>query len=301
MELRHLRYFVAVAEELHFGRGAARLRVAQPALSQQIKQLERELGVELLARTKRRVALTEPGRLFLPEARRTLAQAAAAVDVARRAAAGEVGRLRIGYVDAALWGILPTILGAFRERHPAVRLALQERLPAQQAAALRQGVIDVGIAPPPRSPTGIDTMPVSEERVVLALPATHPLAAEPEVALTELAHEPWVLVPGRTPSRLRELVLATCASAGFTPRVAQEAKQLDALVALVSAGLGVTLVPHAAGRVPRAGVVYRPLRGVDVRFPLVAAWMRGDPPPTVQSFLAVLRQTVDASAAAAAP
>jgi DNA-binding transcriptional LysR family regulator len=296
MELRHLRYFVAVAEELHFGRGAARLRVAQPALSQQIKQLEQELGVALLTRTKRRVALTEPGRLFLPEARRTLAQAAAAIDVARRAAAGETGRLRIGYVDAALWGVLPLVLGAYRERYPAVRLALRELLPAQQAAALRQGSIDVGIAPPPRAPAGIETVPVSEERVVLALPAAHPLAAQPEVALAALADEPWVLVPGRTPSRLRELVLASCASAGFTPRVAQEARQLDALVALVSAGLGVTLVPHAAGRVPRAGVVYRPLRGADLRFPLVAAWARGgDPPPTLQSFLAVLRETVVAA------
>ncbi|MGZ8457109.1 MAG: LysR family transcriptional regulator [Gemmatirosa sp.] len=301
MELRHLRYFVAVAEELHFGRGAARLRVAQSALSQQIKQLERELGVELLARTKRRVSLTEPGRLFLPEARRTLAQAATAADVARRAGAGEVGRLRLGYVDAALWGVLPAVLGAFRERHPAVRLALRELLPAQQAGALRQGALDVGIAPPPRSPAGVETAPVSEERVVLALPATHRLAAESEVDLRDLAEEPWLLVPGRTPSRLRELVMATCASAGFTPRVAQEARQLDALVALVSAGLGLTLVPYAAGRVPRANVVYRPLRGLDLRFPLVAAWLRGDPPPTVHSFLAVLRDTVAGAGATDMP
>ena len=292
MELRHLRYFVAVAEELHFGRAALRLRIAQPALSQQVRALERELGVELLARTKRRVALTEPGRLFLPEARRTLAQAAAAADVARRAAAGQVGRLRIGYVDAALWGVLPAVLGAYRERHPGVRLTLMERLPTQQVAALRQGDLDVGIGPPPRGAAELETAPVSEERVVVALPAAHPLAAHEAIDLRALADEPWVLVPARMPSRLRELVTTACAAAGFTPRVAQEAKQLDALVALVSAGLGVTFVPHAAGRLPRAGVVYRPLAGEALRFPLVAAWRRGDAPPTVQSFLAVLREVV---------
>ena len=292
MELRHLRYFVAVAEELHFGRAALRLRIAQPALSQQIRQLDGELGVALLARTKRRVALTEPGRLFLPEARRALAQAAAAADVARRAGAGEVGRLRIGYVDAALWGVLPAVLGAYRERHPDVRLTLLERLPTQQVAALRQGDLDVGIGPPPRLIGEFETAPVSEERVVVALPAAHPLAARDAVDLRDLADEPWVLVPARMPSRLRELVSAACAAAGFTPRVAQEARQLDALVALVSAGLGVTFVPHAAGRLPRAGVVYRPLAGQALRFPLVAAWRRGDAPPTVASFLAVLRDVV---------
>ena len=292
MELRHLRYFVAVAEELHFGRAATRLRIAQPALSQQIRQLERELGVELLARTKRRVALTEPGRLFLPEARRTLAQAAAAVDVARRAGEGQVGRLRIGYVDAALWGVLPAVLGAYRERHPAVRLTLLERLPTQQVAALRLGDLDVGIGPPPRVAGEFDTAPVSEETVVVALPAAHALAAHDAIDLRDLADEPWVLVPARMPSRLRELVMTACAAAGFTPRVAQEARQLDALVALVSAGLGVTFVPHAAGRLPRAGVVYRPLRDQALRFPLVAAWRQGDAPPTVDSFLAVLREVV---------
>src|SRR4051812_12789789 len=120
VELRHLRYFIAVAEELHFGRAAARSHVAQPALSQQIKQLETELGVMLLARTKRRVTLTEPGRLFLVEARRALAQVAIAEDTARRANAGEAGRLRIGYVDSALWGALPAVIGVFRERYPRV-------------------------------------------------------------------------------------------------------------------------------------------------------------------------------------
>src|SRR5687768_10910437 len=180
MELRHLRYFVAVAEELHFGRAAARLRVAQPALSQQIKQLERELGVTLLARTRRRVALTEPGRLFLTEARRTLAQAASAVEVARRAAAGHAGRLRIGHVDIALWGVLPTLVRVYRERYPGVALSLRETLPARQLAALRAGELDVGIGPPPTSGP-FETAPVSADPVLLALPSGHRLAAQESV------------------------------------------------------------------------------------------------------------------------
>ena len=295
MELRHLRYFVAVAEELHFGRAAARLRVAQPALSQQIKQLEQELGVMLLARTKRRVALTEPGRVFLPEARRTLAQAAGAAELARRAAAGEAGRLRIGYVDSALWGVLPAVLGAYRDAHPMVRLTLLERLPAQQVAGLRAGDLDVCVGPPPPPGTlGVfQTAPVSDDGILLALPAAHRLADRETVELADLAEEPWVLVNARTPSRLREMAVAACAAAGFTPRVAQEARQLDALVALVSAGLGVTFVPSTAERMPRPGVALRPVRGLDLRFILVAIWRRGEAPATVRSFLEVLRRVVE--------
>ena len=292
MELRHLRYFIAVAEELHFGRAAARSHVAQPALSQQIMQLEAELGVLLLARTKRRVALTEAGRLFLVEARRALAQVATAVDTARRASAGEVGRLRIGYVDSALWGALPTVIGRFRERFPGVALTMLERLPKQQLAGLRLGDLDVCIGPPPPIAPDLRSTHVTEERVMVALPAAHPLAARKSIALPSLADERWVLVPSRVPSRLRDLVIAACAAEGFTPRVTQEARELDALVALVSAGLGVTLVPMTAERIPRQGVVYRRLRGVDLKFQLAAIWMRGPAPPTVASFIGVLRDVV---------
>ena len=292
MELRHLRYFVAVAEELHFGRAAARLHVAQPALSQQIKQLEHELGVLLLARTKRRVALTEPGRLFLAEARRTLTQAALAVEVARGAEGGEIGRLRIGYVDAALWGALPDVIRTFRDRFPRVTLTMLERLPAHQIAGLRRGDLDVAIGPPPPASALVDTEPVTEEPVVAALPAAHPLAARGAVTVADLADDPWVLVPARVPCRLRNLALGAAAAAGFTPRVAQEARELDALVALVSAGLGVTLVPRSAARTQRPGVVFRPLAGDPLTFRLVALWRRGQTRPALRTFLDVLRETV---------
>lgn len=293
MELRHLRYFVAVAEELHFGRAAARVHVAQSALSQQIKRLEARLGVELLTRTKRHVALTEPGRLFLVEARRTLAQAEQAVAVARRAAAGEEGRLRIGYVDAALWGVLPGILRAYRTDHPAVELTLLERLPAQQVAGLTAGRLDVGIGPPPQSDE-LESVLITDEPLVAALPAEHRLASETAIDLPTLAADPWVLLPARIRSPLRDVVIAACAAAGVTPQVRQVARQLDVVIALVSAGLGVTLAPRSAERVSREGVVFRPLRGLDTRFRLAAAWHRTGASPTTLSFLAVLQREIAA-------
>lgn len=288
MELRHLRYFVAVADELHFGRAAARLHVAQPALSQQVRRLERELGVELLARTKRRVALTPAGRLFLVEARRTLGRAEEAVAVARRAAAGEEGRLRIGYVDSALWGTLPGALRVFRERYPAVALNLSERLPLEQGKRLAAGELDVGIGPPPPGGELAHEL-FEEEAYVVALPTGHARAGADEVELADLAGEPWVMTPARVQSRTRQVLLGACAAAGFTPRVRQVARQMDAIVALVGAGLGVALVPASARRVAREGVVFRPVRGVEARFTLAVTWRSADPPPTVAPFLAALR------------
>jgi DNA-binding transcriptional LysR family regulator len=263
--------------------------VAQPALSQQILRLERELGVELLARTRRRVALTEAGRLFLAEARRTLRQAEEAVAVARRAAAGEVGRLRIGYVDSALWGMLPAALRTFRERHPGVALSLRERLPVAQVKRLEAGAMDVGIGPPAPE-GGLASELIEEEPYLLALPAGHRQAGRDEVALAELAGEPWIVTPARIQSRARQALMAACAAAGFVPRVRQVARQMDAIVALVGAGLGLALVPASARRAPREGVVLRPLRGSGPRFTLAASWRRADPPPTVEPFLAVLRE-----------
>ena len=289
MELRHLRYFVAVAEELHFGRAATRLNVAQPALSQQIKQLERELGALLLARTKRRVALTEPGRLFLVEARRTLAQATLAVEVARGAEAGQVGRLRVGYVDAALWSPLPNVIRVFRERFPRVALTMLERSPPEQPADVRRGDIDLAIGPPPPPGAQLEVTPFTQEAGMVALPAEHPLAGREAIAMGDLADAPWVLVPSSIPSRLRDITFRAAAAAGFTPSVAQEARELDTLIALVSAGLGVTLVPASAARFPRPGAVFRPLAGKALSFRLVALRRPGLAPPAVRSFLDVLR------------
>jgi DNA-binding transcriptional LysR family regulator len=293
VELRHLRYFIAVAEELHFGRAAARLHVVQPAISQQIQQLERELGTPLLTRTKRHVALTEPGRLFLPEARRALAQVNAAAEVARRAARGAVGRLRIGHVDAAMWTAFPAVVRRYRERYPHVEVTLQEQRPDRVYAALEAGAVDVAICPPRARQRGLRAESFVREVLVVALPEDHALGGQATLRLTQLAELPWVMLPLRYRTQLTDLVVRACAAAGFTPRVVQEAKQLHRLLALVGTGCGVTLVPELARHSSFPGVVLRPLADVRLPVELVLAWQEDAASPTVDGFRLVLRELAD--------
>jgi len=290
MELRHLRYFAAVADELHFGRAALRLRVAQPALSQQIQQLEKEVGVRLLDRTTRRVALTGPGRAFLAEAKRTLADADAAVHAARRAADGEIGRLRVGYVDLAMWGALPAMLRAYAARHPGVDLTLTELHREPQREALLRGELDVGFLTIGAGDEVFEAELVEADPLVVALPRNHPAARRERVPIGALAHEPWVLFPRELRTRFLDLVLATCASAGYVPRAVQEASQLHTLTALVSAGVGVSLVPSVVARAARKGVAFRPLAGKARRLPFHVAWKAGGLTETAGRFVAVVRE-----------
>ncbi|MGQ0537635.1 MAG: LysR substrate-binding domain-containing protein [Gemmatimonadaceae bacterium] len=289
MELRHLRYFVAVAEELHFGRAAARIHIAQPALSQQIQQLERELGVVLLARSKRRVALTEPGRAFLGEARRTLAAAETAMNAARQAALGEIGSLSVGYVDLATWLVFPAILRKYRERYPTVHVTLTQLHREPQRDALLRGDLDVGFFSLREHDRGLTGERVALDPLVVALPSGHSAARRSRVPLALLAGEPWVLFPSDLKTSYVDLVLASCRAAGFEPRVAQEASQLQTLAGLVSAGVGVTLLPSSVAGAPRAGLVTRPLSGRAPKLPLHLIWRTGDLPPTAAQFLATAR------------
>lgn len=290
MELRHLRYFVAVAEELHFGRAALRVRVAQPAISQQIQQLEREVGVLLLSRTKRRVALTEPGAAFLVEARRTLAAADAAVAMARRASAGQVGRLRVGYVDWATWLLFPAILRAYRQRYPAVAVTLTELHHEPQREALARGDLDVGLFSLQPHDRGVEGERVAEDPLVVALPQGHPLAARVRVPIAALREEAWVLFPRDLRTHFLELILDTCRAAGFVPRVAQEASQLHTVSGLVSAGVGVTLLPSSVARGRRAGVAFRRMAGRSPRLPLDVVWRAGDRSPAAARFVEIARE-----------
>ena len=289
MELRHLRYFVAVAEELHFGRAAARLGIVQSALSQQIQQLERDLGVALLARTKRAVARTEPGRLFLREARQMLEQAAGAAEVARRAAAGAVGWLRVGYVGAAMWSSFPAAVRSFRRRYPEVVVKLIEGAPQRQYAALRAGRLDVAVGPPPPPNAGLSAAVFHRSALAVAVPEGNPLAELDAIRLEQLADAPWVVIPQRARSPYWEYVLRVCASAGFIPRVAEEANALHSVVGLVGTGAGVALVPAAAGEAPVRGAVIRPLADVDLQVSLAAVWVAQGASPTVETFVALLR------------
>jgi DNA-binding transcriptional LysR family regulator len=293
VELRHLRYFVAVAEELHFGKAAQRMHVVQPALSQQIQRLERELGVRLLARTKRRVSLTEPGRVFLEEARRTLAGARKAIDAARGAAAGESGRLRVGYVDGAIYMSLPEILRSYRERYPGVSLQITELEREEQLEAFDRDELDVGFFAYREGEGDFGHEGVAAHPLVVVLPDTHAAAGRKRVRLETLSEDPWVLFPDRFRSRYLELVHEACATAGFRPRVVQEAGKMNTLAALVGAGLGVTLLPSELARRPRAGVVVRRLAGRAPVLPLDLVWRTRELAPTAVQFLAVVREVRD--------
>ncbi|HYG67057.1 MAG TPA: LysR substrate-binding domain-containing protein [Anaeromyxobacteraceae bacterium] len=295
MELRHLRYFLAVADELHFGRAAARLGVAQPPLSHQIRQLERELGFELFVRTSRRVQLTDAGRAFRDEARAILARLGDATAAARRVAEGEAGALAVGFVASATYALLPRLYRRFRERHPAVALTLTELSTAEQVVALRAGQIQVGLARlPVGSDAGLAIEPLVEEPLVVALPTGHPLASAPAVALAALAREPFVLFPRQPRPGWIDVVQNACAAAGFRPAVAQEALELSTAVTLVAAGIGVTLVPASAQALRLAGVVYRPLEAPAPTTHLLALHRPDEPRPVVARFLEVAREVVEA-------
>jgi len=292
MELRHLRYFVAVAEELNFGRAARRLHIAQPPLSRQIRDLEREVGTPLFERGSRGVELTHAGRAFLPEVRLTLAQAERAQRTAQRAARGETGRLRVGFVEAATHsGILPDVLSFFRMHLPSIGLSLLEMDSAQQAEALREGRIDLGVAAgaPIDGDRFLHAEPVYSEPLVLAVPAGHALDGRKRFALADLADESFVLIPRYSGQALHDDIIARCRDAGFSPHVAQEAAGWYTMVSLVSAGVGVAFVPASLARVQRDGVAYRPLRELGVSLELVAVWRRGEKSPVRERFLITLR------------
>jgi DNA-binding transcriptional LysR family regulator len=298
VELRHLRYFVAVAEELHVGRAAARLHIAQPPLSRQIRDLERELGTPLFERVPRGVTLTAAGRAFLPEARLTLAQAERAQRTAQRAARGEIGRLRVGFVEAATYAsILPDVLGFFRMHLPDIGLSLFEMDSLQQAEAFHDGRIDLGIlhSPPPDAEQWLHVQHVYADPLVAALPESHALAGgKRALALRDLAEESFVLFPRPTARVVFDALIASCRTAGFSPRVVQEAAGWHTLVGLVGAGVGVAFVPRSLSRYQRQGVVFRPVRDLAVELGMSAVWKLGDRSPVRERFVTALRAVAGA-------
>ncbi len=292
MELRHLRYFVAVAEELHFGRAAARLFIAQPPLSQQIQQLERELGVTLFQRTSRRVQLTPAGEVFLVGARQTMTGLDAAVQAAQRAARGETGWLGIGFAASATYDLLPAVLHDFRARFPDVALSLMELNAAEQSAALRDGTIHVGFARPHTEEAEMVVEAVLREPFLVALPAAHPLTNHKMLSLAMLAGEPFVSFPEKPPPSYAQVVRAVCEGAGFMPHVVQEVREMQTAISLVAAGLGVALLPASVQHLHRDGVVYRPLPDSAPRTELAVVTRKEDAAPALQNFLGIVREQV---------
>jgi DNA-binding transcriptional LysR family regulator len=295
MELRHLRAFVAVAEERHFGRAAERLHMAQPPLSQQIRRMEAELGAPLLHRTTRRVELAPAGEVLLGRARDILAAVDAATEDARRAARGEFGSLTIGFTGSATYALLPVLATALRQRLPGVALDLRgEMLTPAQVAGLLDGRLDLALLRPPIQQPELALEVIRRESLVAVLPHRHRLAAAAAVRLEELAEEPFVTYPSHFRSVLHDAVEEACARHGFRPRVALEVSETATLVSFVAAGMGVSLVPASVAHMTVAGAVYLPLVDEAAEVELAVAWRRDDDGPVVARALEVIRRDVAA-------
>jgi len=275
-DLWQLRYFVAVAEHLHFGRAAAALHISQPPLSRAIRALEERVGVRLFARSRRRVELTPEGARLLGDARRVLGQLERSVQEVRGMARGEEGRLRVGFVSLADYGVLPDLLKTFKSARPGIALALREMLSPEQAAALAAGELDFGfLLPPVSGAEDLEHIVVQRERFVAALPARHRLAlAKGKLAVSALAGEPFVMVPRDIAPGLYDIVTGLAARAGISFNVAQEAIQMQTVVSLVSSGLGAAIVPGSIANLGRRGVVYRELADPHPKLDLWLAWPR---------------------------
>jgi DNA-binding transcriptional LysR family regulator len=291
LELRQLRYFVTVAEELHFGRAAVRLHMTQPPLSQAIAALEDGLGTALFLRNRRTVALTPAGSALLPEARRILSEAALLPDLARRAASGEAGRLALAFITSADYSVLPPFLRRYSERYPGVQLSLQEATSDVQVDELLRGRIDAGLLIPPlpdRARGELDYMKVLDEPLILCAP-TGLLRKKGPVALRNLPHLPLIIFPREISPALHDAILSCFRAAGITPAIGQQAIQMQTIVSLVSAGMGLALVPQSVSNLMRPGVEYRALADATPLVETGIAWRRDNSSPVLKGFLELLR------------
>jgi DNA-binding transcriptional LysR family regulator len=285
-DLNQLRCFVTVAEELHFGRAAARLNMTQPPLSRQIQVLEHIIDAPLLERTSRSVRLTPAGRSFLPEARRILKLAETASQVARRIALGKTGSLKIGYTAAAAYGFLPELLAACRARLPEVDFSLKEMVSGDQLEALASGQIDAGLLRPPVARPEFASRRVLAEPLLAAIPRKHPLASRENLAIKDFDGQPFVMYSPYESRYFHDLLVALFTQADILPRYVQHVGQIHSILAMVRPGLGVSIVPAAAASLKIAEVKLRPLK---LRTPapveLFMVWRRDDENPLVPALV----------------
>lgn len=302
MELRHLRYFIAVAEEGHITRAAQRLGIQQPPLSLQIRSLEKELNVQLFKRLPRGVELTHAGTAFLERARAILDQVESALVTTRRTARGEQGRVAVGFTSSAPFHpFVPRVIRSFREMSPLVSLVLEESGSSELVQGVHSGEIDAAfIRSPVADVLGLLVRPILEEEMVVALPAAHPLASSTEsddggaLPLAALANETFILYKRPGGPGLYDTIITACRGSGFSPRVGQEAPRIISTLNLVAAGLGVSIVPASLRRLQMDGVVYRKLaENVQLRAPLILACRRGENSAAVQRFIELVQSSAE--------
>jgi len=285
VELRQLEYFTAVAEELHFGRAALRLQMTQPPLSQQILQLERELGVKLLKRTKRHVELTSAGKVFLQEIRHVFTQLERAKDAALRAEMGMLGRLVLGFVGSATFDILPIIVRAFQEQFPYVDLVFHEMSTPMQIEALHHKEIDIGFVRTPVADPFISLCSVHQETCIAVVPKLHPLAQRASISMGDLSTERFILVEREVWPSWYDDILSKCRDAGFSPIVRQHVKEIQTVVGLVAAGLSISIVPRSTAKLHGRDVTYVSIEGEAPRVEMSIAWRTDDNSTLVKQFL----------------
>lgn len=290
MEIRQLELFVAVAEELHFGRAADRLHMAQPPLSQQIRKLEIELGVSLFDRTTRSVKLTSAGAALLIQARIVLREMGQAERAAKAGGQGEFGIVRIGFAGASTRHLLPLLAREVKARFPHIELELRGNLYANAAQeALDKGSIDLGFVRLPFNIPGLSYRPIEEETLVCVVGSQHPLASQSSVAISDLAEEPFVTFPRDSGSTLRAITNQVCWDAGFNPRVVQEAPDSFTIQAMVAAGQGISLALSSTENINQPGVVYLPIEGKLPRLQSALAWKSDNQNPALATVIEVAR------------
>jgi DNA-binding transcriptional LysR family regulator len=290
IELRHLRYFMMVAEELHFGRAAERLHMAQPPLSLQIRQLETRLGFQLFYRTQRSVVITEAGQVFLEECQKIFWQLEQAIRSGQQVSRGELGQLAIAFVSSAAYNVLPSILRSFRAAVPQVSLELHELTTDQQLRWMREGRIDVGFVRPPIEDEAFAWTTIFQEPLVVALPEAHALAANLQVDLPMLAGEAFILFPRLLAPGLYDQIISLCQQGGFSPNVVQEAIQMQTIISLVAAEMGIAIVPISLQNLQRTGVVYRAFVEVTPQAAIALTWPKLSTSVTVKRFQEVVQQ-----------
>jgi DNA-binding transcriptional LysR family regulator len=289
LELRHLKYFVAVADELHFGRAAERLGISQPPLSQQIHALEQRLGAKLFERKGRGIALSSAGSALLPRARGLLTQAERAAESVARSQRGEVGELHLGLVSSGPFTVVvPRVLVRFRERLPGVRLFIHEMPTSHQIDALEQGVIDVGVIRPEALPDGIKAIELFKDSLTVVMHSSNPLAATSgPIDIRELAQEDFIFYQRHLGMRLYDEVIALCTKSGFSPRILYEVRELPTIIGLISGGFGVAVLPGSVQRMMVQNVVYRPVADMEAATAVWAIYRDDASDPMVSAFLEI--------------